>query len=103
MAARKRLDRSRHPSDKALGLTIVNERDPHRPVAGPARTLQRTLNFIKIDLLELRSTHQRCRRLSAGLAATTTSNLHRRPALKVGELQVYLPIHQKSSARGMRA
>jgi hypothetical protein len=34
--------RSCHPDDKPLGLAVVDERDPQRPAAGPARALTST-------------------------------------------------------------
>ena len=65
-------------------------------------TEQALLDLVEVGVLHLGKLHQPILSLIAREAATPTGDFNSGRCIQIGQLQVGFPVHQKSSARGMR-
>lgn len=80
----------------------MDERDADGATASALRAAQVALYLVEIEVDELRTGAEAVAGLVARMAAGAAGDLEPGAVVEIRELEIGLPVHQKSSAEGMR-
>ena len=93
---------SRHSAHKPLHFVGMDKRDADGPAAGSLGAPELALDLVEIELGELWIGGEAVSGLVARMAAGAAGDLEPSAVVEIRELEISLPVHQKSSAEGMR-
>jgi len=91
-----------HPAHEPFHVAAVYERDADGATASALGTAQIGLDLVEIELGEVWIGGKAIAGLVARMSAGTAGDFEPGLAVEIGEFEIDLPVHQKSSAEGMR-